>query len=73
MHRVPRWRSSELLIDETERVTQTWEYRVWSEHGETDPSLTERLDAWGLEGWELVAVVPHLDSLVLFFKRPFAD
>ena len=46
---------------------------MWSEHGETDPSMTERIDAWGREGWELVAVVPPLDSLVLFFKRPIVD
>lgn len=34
------------------------------------PDLQENLDEKSEDGWELVAVAPHGDGYLLFFKRP---
>jgi hypothetical protein len=58
-----------------------WEYLV--EDGELDSGRLEaRCNALGIDGWELVAVVPHIrptlsgggrtTAVQLFFKRPLA-
>jgi len=49
---------------------QKWEYLKL-----VDPDAAE-MNAWGEDGWELVAVItPHLDDIpyVFYFKRPKAE
>ncbi len=73
---------------------QKWEYKMVSRSrdfdlkvygdriGDWDKSIKDLLPAWGMEGWELVAVVPRSDfagdkwagatsSELWIFKRPF--
>ena len=50
-----------------------WEYAtVALIKGASDAGVstgTELLDKYGLEGWELVAVVPEIGDLIAYLKR----
>jgi hypothetical protein len=46
----------------------TWQHRV-ERVANGDELTAESLDAIGAEGWELTAVTPARDGLVLVFKR----
>jgi hypothetical protein len=46
----------------------SWEHRV-ERLANTDDLSPERLDAIGAQGWELAAVTPAGDGLVLVFER----
>ena len=51
-----------------------WEYKIEDTQWLVTWELTKRLDRFGREGWELVAVTEHLVGLnrfnTYFFKRP---
>ena len=53
-------------------IPRRWTYHVLRAEGPID---SDRLDALGNEGWELVAAVPDRDSGMtnLVFKRPVPD
>jgi hypothetical protein len=47
----------------------TWEYKVETLGYEVDGDVAARLELWGQDRWELVAVVPNGNGAWVF-KRP---
>ena len=59
--------------------TQLWEYRVETLgsflSGVNDQQLTETLNQWGEEGWEVISVRPPVNSnkMTIIAKRPLDE
>lgn len=59
--------------------TKLWEYRVvnlgGALKGPTDEEIQAVLNEWGVEGWEVFAVIQHsgTNKVRLVAKRPLSD
>lgn len=46
----------------------TWQYKVLCINNQYPPNvISEKLNAWGMDGWELVQILPSY----VVFKRPY--
>ena len=59
MHYIPT-----VMVKEDTR----WEYQL-VEKNSAEPITPEQLNKFGNDGWELIAVTPHKQHILYYFKR----